>query len=265
MPNKPLISIITINYNDKVGLERTLKSVTNQTYQDFEYIVIDGGSTDGSKELIEQYNDKINFWISEPDKGVYNAMNKGILKANGEYLLFLNSGDEFYNLNVLKENLKFIHTHDLIYFNINVVGEQDNYIKKYPSKISFSYLYNDTLPHPATFIKKSLFEKIGLYDEHFKIVSDWKFFILVLVKYNATYQYVDAVFSIFYFDGISSRKENLELLLAERKQVLYNEFPLIINDYSNINQQKLLVQELKMNRILKLFRKLGFVKIIDKL
>lgn len=265
MPNKPIISIITINYNDKVGLERTLKSVTNQTYCDFEYIVIDGGSNDGSKELIEQYNNKINYWISEPDKGVYNAMNKGISKANGEYLLFLNSGDEFYNLNVLKENLKFIHTHDLIYFNINVVAEQDNYIKKYPSKISFSYLYNDTLPHPATFIKKSLFEKVGLYDEHFKIVSDWKFFILALVKYNATYQYVDAVFSIFYFDGISSRKENLTILLAERKKVLENEFPLINTDYSNINQQNLLVQELKMNRILIFFRKLGFIKILDKL
>ena len=265
MPNKPLISIITINYNDKVGLERTLKSVINQTYCDFEYIVIDGGSTDGSKELIEKYNDKVNYWISEPDKGVYNAMNKGILKANGEYLLFLNSGDEFYTLNVLKENLKFIHTHDLIYFNINVIGEQDNFIKKYPSKISFSYLYNDTLPHPATFIKKHLYAKIGLYDENLKIVSDWKFFILALVKYNSTYQYVDAVFSIFYFDGISSRKENLEILLAEREQVLKQEFPLIFNDYNNINQQKLLVQELKMNRILKLFRKLGFVKIIDKL
>lgn len=265
MPNKTLISLITINYNDKIGLERTLKSVTNQTYQDFEYIVIDGGSTDGSKEIIEQYSNKINYWISEPDNGVYNAMNKGILKANGEYLLFINSGDELYNLEVLKENLKFIHTHDLVCFNINVVGEIDNYIKKYPSKISFSYLYRDTLPHPATFIKKSLFEKIGLYDEHFKIVSDWKFFILALVKHNATYQYVDTVFSIFYFDGISSRKENLEILLAEREQVLNQEFSLIIKDYNHINQQKLLIQELKMNRILKLFRKLGFLKIIDKL
>lgn len=265
MPYNKLITIITINYNSKVGLERTLKSVVNQTYQNFEYIVIDGGSNDGSKELIELYSNKITYWISEPDNGVYNAMNKGILKATGEYLLFLNSGDEFYTLNVLKENLKFIHTHDLIYFNINVVAEQDNFIKTYPSKISFSYLYDDTLPHPATFIKKSLYDKIDLYDENLKIVSDWKFFILALVKYNSTYQYVDAVFSIFYFDGISSRKENLEILLAEREQVLKQEFPLIFNDYNNINQQKLLVQELKMNRILKLFRKLGFVKIIDKL
>lgn len=265
MPIKPLISIITINYNNKVGLERTLKSVLNQTCLDFEYIVIDGGSSDGSKELIEQYNTKINYWISEPDKGVYNAMNKGILHAQGEYLLFLNSGDEFFESSVIQENLTLIHTTDLIYFNINVVAENDNYIKKYPSKLSFSYLLNDTLPHPATFIKKSLFEKIGLYDENFKIVSDWKFFILALVKYNATYQYIDNVFSIFYFDGISSKKENLNLLLSERNKVLETEFPLIIAEYGKLSQQNTIIQELKMNRILIFFRKLGFIKIIDKL
>ena len=265
MLNKPLISIITINYNDKIGLERTFNSVINQTYQEFEYIVIDGGSTDGSKELIEQYNDKINYWISEPDKGVYNAMNKGILKANGKYLLFLNSGDEFFGLNVLKENLKFIHTYDLVYFNINVVGEQDNYIKKYPEKISFSYMYHDTLPHPATFIKKNLFNVIGLYDENLKIVSDWKFFILALVKYNATYNYNNIVLTKFYFDGISSRKENLTLLMSEREKVMTNNFSLIIKDYTNITHQNLLIEELKKSRLLHFFTNFGFVKIIDKL
>jgi glycosyltransferase involved in cell wall biosynthesis len=265
MLDNPLISIITINYNDKIGLERTLKSVTNQTYQNFEYIVIDGGSTDGSKELIEKYQEKIKYWVSEPDKGIYNAMNKGIINTNGEYLLFINSGDELLDSNVLEENYSVIHTEDLVYFNINVVGEQDNYIKKYPSKISFSYMYQDTLPHPATFIKKKLFDGIGFYDEKLKIVSDWKFFILALVKYNATYKYVDKTLSIFYFDGISSRKENLELLLTERKQVISNEFSLMINDFEKINQRKQLIEEIKMNRIIKLFRKLGFIKIVDKL
>jgi glycosyltransferase involved in cell wall biosynthesis len=265
MPNKPLISIITINYNDQIGLERTFSSVINQTYQEFEYIVIDGGSTDGSKNIIEKYQDKINYWISEPDKGVYNAMNKGILKANGEYLLFLNSGDEFYNLDVLKANVKFIHTYDLVYFNINVIGEQDDYIKKYPEKISFSYMYHDTLPHPATFIKKNLFNVIGLYDENLKIVSDWKFFILALVKYNATYNYNNTVLTKFYFDGISSRKENLTLLMSEREKVMTNNFSLLIEDYTKINQQNLLIEELKKSRLLKFFRKFGFIKIIDKL
>ena len=88
MPKKPLISIITVNINDFNGLVRTMTSVFEQTYKEHEYIVIDGGSTDGSKEYIESHNDKIDFWISEQDSGIYNAMNKGIKAATGEYLLF---------------------------------------------------------------------------------------------------------------------------------------------------------------------------------
>ena len=96
-------SIITINYNNRDGLENTIKSVINQTCQDFEYIVIDGGSTDGSVDVINKYADKIDYWISEPDKGIYNAMNKGILRAHGEYLNFMNSGDYFYDNEVLEK------------------------------------------------------------------------------------------------------------------------------------------------------------------
>ncbi len=262
MPNSPLISIITINYNDKVGLERTLKSVTKQTYKNVEYIVIDGGSIDGSKELIEHYNDKINYWISEPDKGIYNAMNKGISKANGAYLLFLNSGDEFFSEAVLNENFKFVNTYDLIYFNINVVGEQESFIKKYPPKITFSYLYHDTLPHPATFIKKELFDKIGFYDENLNIVSDWKWFVIALAKFNATYQHYDSILSTFYFDGISSKKENIEKLLKERTLVLKNEFSIFkeeteeyihlknsIADFRNSRKTKWLMKFNLINRI----------------
>ena len=101
MDKTPLISVITINFNERVGLERTFESVFNQTFQDFEYIVIDGGSNDGSKELIEENTEKISYWISEPDKGIYNAMNKGISVAKGDYLLFLNSGDILYKNDVL--------------------------------------------------------------------------------------------------------------------------------------------------------------------
>ena len=97
------ISIITINYNDKIGLSKTINSVLNQSWQKFEFIVIDGGSNDGGLEVIEQHKDKIDYWVSEPDKGVYNAMNKGIKVAKGEYLIFMNSGDTFYDDNVLEK------------------------------------------------------------------------------------------------------------------------------------------------------------------
>jgi len=121
----PILSIITINYNDKVGLERTLKSVVTQTYKAFEFLVIDGGSTDGSKELIEANKANINYWVSEPDKGIYNAMNKGIIKANGEYLLFINSGDELFSPTVLEENIQLLTNHKIIYFNVHLLSQRN--------------------------------------------------------------------------------------------------------------------------------------------
>ena len=259
MSSSPLISIITINYNDKVGLERTLKSITNQTYQDFEYLVIDGNSKDGSKDIIEKYQDKIDYWISEPDKGIYNAMNKGIKKANGKYLLFINSGDELYNSDVLNEYHKLIHTEDFVYFDINIIGEQNSFIKKYPSNITFSYLYQDTLPHPATFIKKYLFEKVGLYDERLKIVSDWKFFILALAKHNVSYRYNEATLSTFYLDGISSNSENFNKLFKERDTVIDEHFPLLKEDMVELTMLRTNIDEFKNSKKTKWLMKLNLL------
>ena len=127
-------SIITINYNNLEGLKRTVESVVNQTWQEFEYIVIDGGSTDGSAVYIESQKDKFDYWVSEPDKGIYNAMNKGIKVATGEYLLFLNSGDELIDIEALNKNHFHLEEMDLIYFDINVISDTTSFIKKYPQK-----------------------------------------------------------------------------------------------------------------------------------
>ena len=110
------ISIITVNYNDKDGLEKTIKSVLNQENTVFEYLVIDGNSADGSKDVIEKYKDKIDYWVSEPDSGIYNAMNKGILAATGDYLLFLNSGDWLYENDSIANVDKLILESKDIYF-----------------------------------------------------------------------------------------------------------------------------------------------------
>ena len=107
-------SIITINYNNVEGLRNTIKSVVNQTYTDYEFIIIDGGSTDGSVEVIKEYANIITYWVSEPDKGIYNAMNKGIEVANGEYLNFMNSGDCFYNNDVLQKVADYHLEKDMI-------------------------------------------------------------------------------------------------------------------------------------------------------
>ncbi len=172
------LSIITVNYNNKAGLQKTIDSVVAQTWRDFEWIIIDGGSTDGSKELIEQYQQHFSFWCSEPDKGVYNAMNKGIEKAQGEYLLFLNSGDALYDEHVL-QNVDDLHiTADII---SGQVERMDNHqlLRTYDKSILMQ-LYRDTLNHQGTFIKRTLFDDLR-YDESLKVVSDWKFWLETII------------------------------------------------------------------------------------
>ncbi|MBT8324244.1 MAG: glycosyltransferase, partial [Winogradskyella sp.] len=132
------LSIITVNFNNAEGLKKTVDSVTAQTWKDFEYIIIDGSSTDGSTEVIKANKNIIDRWVSEPDEGVYQAMNKGISMANGEYLLFLNSGDHFYKDDVLEKFHKELKEQDLIYFNLNVVEGKKDFIKEYPEKLSFA-------------------------------------------------------------------------------------------------------------------------------
>ena len=134
------ISIITINYNDKVGLKKTIESVINQTWRDFEFIVIDGGSTDGGKEILEQNSDKIDYWVSESDNGIFNAMNKGIKVATGDYLLFLNSGDWFYSSNVISDVEKIIDgSVDIYYGNAVFKFEKKDKIVEYDERISFEF------------------------------------------------------------------------------------------------------------------------------
>lgn len=233
------LSIITINFNNCNGLKRTLDSVTGQSYSDFEYIVIDGGSSDGSRELIEKYADNITYWVSEPDRGIYHAMNKGIKKANGEYLLFMNSGDLFYNTEVLKDNIHAIIDFDLIYFNLYVKGDRFEFVKNYEEEITINFLFSDSMPHQSTFIKKSLFREIGFYDENLRIVSDWKFFLLALIKHKCSYKRINKTLSIYYLGGISSKVENKALNDSERELFLKHEFPMIkklYDDYLLINK-----------------------------
>lgn len=220
----PQISIITVNYNDAAGLERTIKSVQEQTANDYDHIIIDGNSNDGSKEVIEKHKDSFSYWVSESDEGVYNAMNKGIKAATGEYLLFLNSGDHFKGNNSLSQlaggaaGLKPIA---LIYGNIEVVAENTS-VKTYPEKLSLDYFVKDSLPHPATLIHRSCFHNY-LYDTSLNIVADWKFFILGVVNNDFSYTHINKVISVFYYDGISSLQH--DKISKERKKVIAYYFP----------------------------------------
>ena len=253
------ISIITINYNNLTGLKKTVESVSSQTWQEFEHIIIDGGSTDGSLAHIENNAHRFQYWVSEPDKGVYHAMNKGIAKASGEYLLFLNSGDHFYNTKVLEKNTHFLIDYDLIYFNLYVMGETKKFIKEYPETLSFAYFLKDSLPHPATFIKSKILKDYGGYDDKLKVIGDWKFFIDSICKNNVSYRRVNSTLTTFYLDGISSKPENRILIINERNTILESEYPAFIADIADIMIHRDIIRGFKNSRIIQLLIQFGFL------
>ena len=224
------LSIITINFNNRDGLQRTIDSVICQTWRDFEWIVIDGGSTDGSRELIEKYQDHFAYWCSEPDKGVYNAMNKGIKKSKGEYLQFLNSGDCLYNSDVLQKVFGKERKADILYGYMLVNGKNVFANKAMMKPVLYwNDFIGNTLPHQSTFIKKAMFENYGYYDESYKIVADAKLFIKSIVWEKASYEFIPEKISLFEGGGISDSK----VLYDERDIRLRNEmFPkMVVDDY----------------------------------
>ena len=238
-----MISIITINYNNSLGLKRTLDSVAVQTYCDFEHIIIDGGSTDDSVTQIQEYIKTLQknnplltpkvFWSSEADKGIYDAMNKGIDKARGEYCLFLNSGDMLANLHVLEEVFLSGMKASIICCNsiyLSSIYHKQKLVES-PSRIIASDLILSFLPHQSSFIKKELFNKIHKYDTEFKIISDWLFFIEALLSYNESYQHIPIVVSHCETEGISNNPQNCNLMDEEFNKGLRKIMPLFADDY----------------------------------
>jgi glycosyltransferase involved in cell wall biosynthesis len=231
------ISIITVNLNNKDGLRKTIESVLNQTYKDIEYIVIDGGSTDGSIEIIKQYENQINYWISEPDKGIYNAMNKGILKATGEYLQFLNSGDCLVEETIITKVFEIPRIADIIYGHLNIVFDKDCKVHKSlnEDRLSLAYFFKDTLAHPSAFISRKLFN-VGLYDENYKIAADKKFFIEKIIFQNCSIQQIDMIIVNFNTNGISYSPEYQSISKEENDKIFAQLLlPRISKDYENLN------------------------------
>lgn len=238
------LSIITINFNDKTGLEKTINSIINQTWADFEFIVIDGASTDGSKEILEKYQNQISHWISEPDTGVYNAMNKGIRIANGEYLIFMNSGDSFVDPTILEKiapQLEF--STDIVFGDAIFVANNDETIINFPKKLNFSFFYENSLCHQSTFLHKSLFLD-NQYNEYFKIVSDWEFNVKNICLYGKSYKHIDEVICYYDLNGISSTQKILDL--EERNKVYKIYFSTFIDDYNNLK----LLQDKRIKNII---------------
>ena len=245
MEARPKISIITINFNNEVGLALTMDSVLTQSYPLIEYIVIDGGSTDRSKAVIENHASALACWASEADTGIYNAMNKGIKKATGDYILFLNSGDSLIDNQIIENVVAIGLTHDLVYGDLQFFNSEKQWVWQLPATLTFNTFYTNTIAHPSTFIRRSLFDTVGLYDEGLSIVSDWKFFLLATAKFNCSYKHIDQIISAYNFDGLSSKPENLPAINAERKNVLEQEFPFFIPDYADLTALKAEIKKMK--------------------
>jgi glycosyltransferase involved in cell wall biosynthesis len=220
----PELSIITVNYNNLEGLKKTMSSVFEQTFKAYEYIIIDGGSEDGSKACIEQYSDRLSYQVSEQDTGIFNAMNKAVARAKGEYLLFLNSGDLLNDNSVLEDIMSLTGKYDIIYGNLLICESSGQWVKKYDEELSFEYFIYDTLPHQGSFIRKELFSKVGNYDESLKISSDWKFFLLAVHRHKVDVKYVDRIIAQYDYNGISSDPANNALKQQERVKTMEDEF-----------------------------------------
>lgn len=240
MDSMPLsLSIITINYNNRSGLAKTMQSVLCQIRGDFEYVVVDGNSNDGSADVIQQYSNLFGNrlkWVSEPDNGIYNAMNKGIHMATGEYVQFLNSGDCLASNDVtekMMDALKEKGYPSILYGNMLKDMPDGKVLKDRDfagQEITFLGFYEGTLNHSPAYIRRDLFNKYGLYDENLRIVSDWKWYLQAIVLGEERPVYADIDVTLFDMHGISESNKDLDK--TERKTVL-NELihPSILADY----------------------------------
>jgi len=254
------LSIVTINLNNREGLKKTISSVCSQTFRDFEYIVIDGGSTDGSCDVINEHAAAFSNYVSEPDRGIYHAMNKGIALAKSEYLLFLNSGDFFSDENILDKIAPELGSADLVYGDLSIAHKGKFKNKIYPNVLTFSYFVGNSIGHPATFIKKSLFEKVGIYDENMRICADWAFFIRAIGLFNATYKHVSVTVAVFGTDGISCLAQNRQLMRNEQINLLKNDFAFFETDYESYQDLKDNIESLRRSGPYKFLKFLGLPK-----
>lgn len=256
------LSIITVNLDNAEGIRKTVESVVSQTFTDYEYIVVDGASTDKSVEIIKEFADNITYWVSEPDKGIYNAMNKGIKLAKGEYIQFLNSGDWFYSNRVLDNVFGQNRTEDILYGDaISYKSDEVQTKFVYPQQLSAFYLINWMICHQSIFHKRTLFEN-RFYDEKYKIIADWEFLINAYVFQNCSSYYLNEV--IVYNDalGVSSVVENVN---KERKEVLEKYFPArVLYDYSTFYSVVDLCNNSTLYPFLPVFRKVPVLQRLVK-
>lgn len=213
----PIFSVITVCWNEVDVIRETCESIVNQTYSSFEWIVIDGGSSDGTQKVLEEYSEHMAYYVSEKDEGIYNGMNKGIAQAKGEYVIFMNGGDSFANFSALEDASK-VAQKDLLYGDLLFDGNEV-YDITYPEQLPSSYLLWKMLPHQATFIKRQLLVDHGVYDESYKIAGDYELFARLFELQGASSQHIPSVVARFNGEGISNNPAHRQLRKQENHRI----------------------------------------------
>ena len=232
----------------------------NQRFKDFDYIIVDGGSEDGSYEMITQYAHVLYGWVSEHDRGIYHAMNKGIEMAKSNYILFLNSGDFLVDQDTLGNVVPQLGSSDIVYGNLRYKHKGSYKDHIYPTRLTFSYFINNSIGHPGAFIKKDLFEKIGSYDENMTICADWAFFIRAIGLFKASYLHIPITVAVFHTDGISNLPQNRQIMIDEKMAVLKNDFSFFETDYESYLDLKENIESLRRSKPYRFLKLLGLPK-----
>lgn len=243
------LTIITINFNHREGLQRTIDSIVNQTFTDYEWIVVDGGSTDGSRELLEKYTDHFAWWCSEPDNGVYNAMNKGIAHATGEYINFMNSGDIFATSTVLSEFFAQPRTADII-FGLMALEAYDGETVNTPAvppRYRWWEFYNRGMGHQSEFAKRALFAE-RTFDETLRLTADWEWNAYFIAAKRVLTEFVPMVISRYEGGGMTDNQ--MEKLYAEREVIHQRYFASMCDDDVSELRYVAAVKRFKVTRAL---------------
>ena len=215
------ISIITVNRNHLEGLQKTYQSIVAQTYKDWEWIVMDGGSTEGDRDFIEAHQAEIAYWCSEPDKGPYNAMNKALQHATGDYLVFMNSGDTFHAPSVLEQVFSQPRQADILYGDwMEAYPDGRQKRKRAPEDISLHFFCRDNICHQAMFIKRQVMQQ-SPYDERYRLYADWAKWIEFTLQ-GYIFQYVPVVVCDFEMGGISNSM--IQQQTKEREMLFSQDF-----------------------------------------
>jgi len=239
MGRHPKVSVITVCLNSRRHLEDAIKSVSEQVYPNIEYIVIDGGSTDGSSEIFDGYQSRIDKLLIEKDNGIFDAMNKGIKLATGEIIYFLNSDDKLCDNHVVEKAVAaFISNRetDFIYGNVVVFDPSNgsSYVERYPERISRLLLLNKTIGHPASFFRSHCFEKTGYFDERYKIAADYEWYLRAVFTKGLKGRHVENNISIFRLGGSSTSEKNMKSYLFERDSIQRRYFNFLELSYARL-------------------------------